>query len=145
MAGGGGCCFLGAGGCLMGVGAAGDITGHESGDEGRDGGGESSTSDNSASIGSSTGMLATTRVGHFTGLSHLGNCASENSACAAVKRTLWRECIKRNLASLPGATPKYTISSDLGASLLARMSARRKTYAAQPKTRKWCYGRSLSA
>ena len=42
-AGGGGHCFLGAGGCLTGVGATGSITGCESGDEGHDGGGESST------------------------------------------------------------------------------------------------------
>ena len=111
----------------MGVGTAGGITGHESGDKGRDGGGESSTSGIGASMGSSTGVSVGTRVGLFTGLSHLGNCASENSACTAVKRTLWGERINKKLASLLGATSKYTISSDLGASLLARMSARRKT------------------
>ena len=73
----------------------------------------------------------------FTGLSHLGNFASENSACAAVKRTLWGEHMNKKLASLPDATPKYTISSHLGASLLAQTSAGRKTYVAQPKTCKW--------
>ena len=38
---GGGHCFPGAGGCLMGVGATGGITGRESRDEGHAGGGES--------------------------------------------------------------------------------------------------------
>ena len=38
---GGGCYFLGVGGCLMGVGTTGSVTGHESGDEGHDEGGES--------------------------------------------------------------------------------------------------------
>ena len=41
MAGGGGHCFLGAGGYLMGVGTIGSFTGCESGDRGYDGGGES--------------------------------------------------------------------------------------------------------
>ena len=136
-AGGGGHCFLGAGGCLTGVGATGGITGCESGDEECDGGGESSMRGIGASMGGSTGTLAGARVGRFMGLSHLGNCTSENLACAAVKRTLLGEHINKKLASLPGATPKYTISSDLGARLSARRSAGRKTYAVQPKMRKW--------
>ena len=119
MACGGGHCFLGAGGCLTGVGAAGGITGCESGDEEHDGGGESSTSGIGASMGSSTGMSVGTHVDLLVGLSHLGNCASENSACAAVKRTLLGECMNKKLPSLPGATPRYTISSNLGASLSA--------------------------
>ena len=136
-AGGGGRCFLGAGGCLTGVGATGGVMGPGSGDEGRDGGGESSTSGIGASMGGSAGISAGTRCDRFMGLSHLGNCASENSACAAVKRTLLGERMNKKLASLPGATPRYTISSDFGASLFVRTSGGRKTYAAQPKTRKW--------
>ena len=108
-----------------------------SGDEGRDGGGESSTSGIGASMGCSAGMSAGTLVGHSMGLSHLGNCASENSACMVVKRMLLGEHINRKLASLPGVTPRYTISSDLGASVSAHTSAGRKTYAVQPKMRKW--------
>ena len=90
-AGGGGHCFLGAGGCLTGVGAAGGITGCGSRDEECDGGGEFSMSGIGASMGCSAGMLAGIHVGHFAGLSHFGNCASKNSACAAVKRTLLGE------------------------------------------------------
>ena len=78
----------------MGVGAAGGVTGRESGDGERDGGGESSTSGIGASMGGSTGISAGTRVDRFMGLSHLGKCASENSACAAVKRTLLGERMK---------------------------------------------------
>ena len=115
---GGGHCFLGAGGCLMDVGAAGSITGHECRDKGCDGGGESLRGIG-ASINNSTSMLAGTHVDHLIGLSHLGNCASENSACVVVKRTLLGECMNKKLASLPGATPKYTISSNFGASLSA--------------------------
>ena len=103
----------------MGVGAASGVIGRETGNEGRDGGGESSMSGIGASMGCSTGTLAGTCAGHLTGLSHLGNCTSENSACMAVKRTLLGECMNRKLASLPGATPRYTISSNLGASLSA--------------------------
>ena len=116
----------------MGVGATGSITGHEFGDEGHNGGGESSMGGMGASMGGSTGMSVGTHAGLLTGLSHLGKCTSENSACAAVKRTLLEECMNKKFASLPGATPRYTISSDLGASLSARTSAGRKTYAAQP-------------
>ena len=101
------------------------------------GGGESSTISIGASMGCSAGMSVGTRVGHFTGLSHFRNCTSKNSACMVVKRTLWGERMNKKLALLPGATPRYTISSDLGVSLLAQMSTGRKPYAAQPKTRKW--------
>ena len=90
-----------------------------------------------ASMGSSTGMSAGTHVDLLTSLLHLGNCASENSACTAVKRTLLGECMNRKLALLLGATSKYTISSNLGASLFAWTSDRRKTYAAHPNTCKW--------
>ena len=90
-----------------------------------------------ASMGCSVGKSVGTCVGCLTGLSHLGNCASENLACVAVKRTLLGERMNKKLASLPGATPRYTISSDLGASLSALTLVGRKTYAAQPKTRKW--------
>ena len=102
-----GCCFLGEGGNLTGIGATGGVTGHESRDEGRDGGGETSTRGSAASMGGSTGSLAGTCVDRLTGLSHLGNCASKNSPCAAVKRTLLGEHINKKLASLPGATPKH--------------------------------------
>ena len=88
-------------------------------------------------MGCSAGASAVTHAGRLMGLSHLGNCASENSACPVVKRMLLGECMNKKLASLPGATPKYTISSDLGASLSAQTSAGRKKYAAQPKTCKW--------
>ena len=136
-AGGGGCYFLGASGCLTGVGATGGITGCKFGDEECDGGGEYSTGGIGASMGSSAGMSVGTHEGHFTGLSHVGNCTSEKSACVVVKRTLLGECMNRKFASLLGATPRYTISSDLGTSLSARMSIGRKTYAVHPNMRKW--------
>ena len=116
---GGGHCSLGADGCLTGIGAVGSITGCESGDDGHDGEGESSMRGIGASMGSSTETSAGTHVDLLTSLSHLGNCASENLACIAVKRTLLGECMNRKLALLPGATSKYTISSNLGASLFA--------------------------
>ena len=100
--------YIRAGGCLMGVGATGGITGCESRDEGHVEGGESSTRGTGASMGGSAGMSVGIHVDHLTGLSHLGNCASENSACTVVKRTLLGECMNRKLASLPGATPRYT-------------------------------------
>ena len=121
----------------MGVEAAGSVTGCESGDGEHDGGGESSTRGIGASMGGSAGTSAGTHVDCFTGLSHLGNCTSENLACTAVKRMLLGERMNKKLASLPGATSKYTISSDFGASLFAQMSEGRKTYAVQPKTHKW--------
>ena len=68
---------------------------------------------------SSTGTSAGTHVDLLIGLSHFGNCASSNSAHAAVKRTLLGECMNRKLALLPGATPSYTISPNLGVNLLA--------------------------
>ena len=99
--------------------ATGGITGHESGDVGHDGGGEPPTGGIGASMGNSAGVLAGTHVDHFVGLLHLGNCTSENSARAVVKRTLLGECMNKKLALLLGATPRYTISSKLWASLFA--------------------------
>ena len=62
-----------------------------------------------------------THVNLLTGLSHLGNYTSSNSACTMVKRMLLLgEHINKRLASLPGAIPKYTISFDLGASYLPK-------------------------
>ena len=87
-------------------------------------------------MGGSAGMSVGTPVDLF-GLSHLGNCASSNKVCTVVKRTLFGECMDEKLTSLPGATPKYTISSDLWASLSAHTLDGRKMYAVQPKTHKW--------
>ena len=86
--------FQGAGGCLTGVGTIGGITGCESGDKGCDGEGESSKWGMGTSTGGSIGMSAGTHVDLF-GLSHWGNCASLNEACAAVKQTLFRKHMKR--------------------------------------------------
>ena len=60
--------------------------------------------------------------------------ASLNSACADVNKTLLGDLMNRKFDSFPGATPIYTISSDLGAILLARTSSGRCMYAVHPKT-----------
>ena len=59
--------------------------------------------------------------------------ALSKSACADVNKTLLEDLITRKLDSFSGATPMYTISSDLGAILLACTFSGRCTYAVHPK------------
>ena len=63
-----------------------------------------------------------------------GKQASSNSTCADVNKTLLGDLMNRKFDLFPGATPMYTINSDLGAILLARTSSGRCTYAVHPKT-----------
>ena len=67
------------------------------------------------------------------GFAQRGKWASSNSACADVNKTLLGDLMNRNFDLFPGATPMYTISSDLGAILLACTSSGRCTYAVHPK------------
>ena len=92
----------------MGVGAAGSIIECKFRDEGHDRGGESSIRGTGASMGGSAGMSVGTHVDLLMGLSHLGNCTSENLVCAAVTRTLLGEHINKKLALFPGAIPRYS-------------------------------------
>ena len=68
------------------------------------------------------------------GFAQWGKWASLNSACVDVNRTLLGDLMNRKLDLFPRATPIYTISSDLGAILLACTSSGRCMYAAHPKT-----------
>ena len=63
-----------------------------------------------------------------------GKQALSNSTCVDVNRTLLKDLMNRKFDLFPGATPMYTISSDLGAILLACTSSGRCIYAVHPKT-----------
>ena len=63
-----------------------------------------------------------------------GKQASSNSTCVDVNRALLKDLMNRKFDLFPGATPMYTISSDLGAILLACTSSGRCIYAVHPKT-----------
>ena len=62
-----------------------------------------------------------------------GKWASSNSTYADVNKTLLGDLMNRKFELFPGATPMYTISSDLGAILLACTSSGRCMYAVHPK------------
>ena len=70
----------------------------------------------------------------WVGFVQQGKWASSNSAYADVNKTLLENLMNRKFDSFPGATPRYTISSDLGAILLACTSSGRCMYAVHPKT-----------
>ena len=70
----------------------------------------------------------------WVGFAQWGKWASLKSACADVNRTLLGDLMNKKFDLFPGATPMYTISSDLGTILLAYTSSRRCTYVVHPKT-----------
>ena len=69
----------------------------------------------------------------WVGFTQWRKWASSNSACADVNRTLLGDLMNRKLDLFPGATPIYTISSDLEPILLAHTSSGRCIYAVHPK------------
>ena len=70
----------------------------------------------------------------WVGFAQRGKQALSNSICVDVNRTFLGDLMNRKLDLFPGATPMYTISSDLGAILLAHTSSGRCTYVVHPKT-----------
>ena len=68
------------------------------------------------------------------GFAQWGKWTSLKSTCVDVNRTLLGDLMNRKFDLFPGATPMYTISSDLGAILLACISSGRCMYAVHPKT-----------
>ena len=76
-------------------------------------------------IGTCSPALGGTRcaIGHVWEDVQCEYCDSLKSVCAEVKRMLLGDHMNRKFELFPGATPKYTMSSDLGAILLVLMSS----------------------